>query len=273
MYLIDLSVLNCQIRIECADKHVEYLILTNYGSLRSINKAPDLDYRISRDQASHRFVISREGLEPRVAVNDGEFLFLLEKDITIELQKLRRDLYFLHSAALEFSAGSFLLVAASGVGKSTTTWGLLHRGFRYLSDELAPVQLEYIRVHPYPHAVCLKKEPPKPYFLPYQTLYTTRTIHVPTQRLPSDLCSTPLPLKAIFFLHRSRPSSEPAIQPVGKAEAAARLFASALNPLTHLGEGLDAAIEIVRRSVCFALAISDLSKTCALIENTLSSFD
>jgi len=45
--------------------------------------------------------------------------------LTIELQKLRSDLYFLHAAVLGFKGKACLLVAPSGGGKSLTTWGVI----------------------------------------------------------------------------------------------------------------------------------------------------
>jgi hypothetical protein len=48
------------------------------------------------------------------------------------------------------------------------------------------------------------------------------------------------------------------VEPVRKTEATARLFTNALNPLSHPGEGLDAAIEIVSRA----------QLTCELIKAT-----
>jgi hypothetical protein len=144
-----------------------------------------------------------------MASDDGEFLFLFEKDMTIELQKHRSDLYFIHSAALEFAGKAFLLVAPSRGGKSTTTWGLLHHGLRYLSDELAPIRLETMEVYPYPHAICLKQKQPQPYLLSDRTLYTSRTMHVPTELLPGEIGERPTPLIAIFFLQLGHQSFAP----------------------------------------------------------------
>lgn len=204
-----------------------------------------------------------------MASDDSEFLFLFEKDMTIELQKLRRDLYFVHSAVLEFAGTAFMLVAASGNGKSTITWELLHHGFRYLSDELGPVDLKTLKVYPYPRALCLKDKPPGLYPLPQKTLYTSRTLHVPIEGLPSGVGRGPTPLMAIFFLRYCPEASGPAIQAISRAEAGARLLVHALNPLAHLGDGLDGAIEIIRRSAHFKLSAADLPATCSLVKATV----
>lgn len=266
---IELAVFDCGIRIDCVDSRAESLLVANYGWFKRGPKDPQLHYYIDREPTSHRVVIVRDGVAPMVASDDGEFLFLFEKDMTIELQKIRRDLYFIHSAALEFSGKAFLLVAPSGGGKSTTTWGLLHHGFRYLSDELAPVRLEAMEVYPYPHAICLKQKPPKPYLLPDRTLYTSRSMHVPTEFLPGEVGARPTPLAAIFFLQLGLQSSAPGVEPIGKAEAAAHLFANSLNPLAHKGEGLDGVIELAKNNRCFQLTIGDYSATCALVKDTL----
>jgi hypothetical protein len=189
--------------------------------------------------------------------------------MTIELQKRRRDLYFVHSAVLEWAGKACLLVAASGSGKSTMTWALVHHGLRYLSDELAPIDLQTLEVHPYPHALCLKKEPPASYPLPARLLSSARACYIPPEQLPGGVNPCAIPLAALFFLRYSPETSRPAVRPLSRAEAAARLFANALNPLAHRGEGLDGALALVTRSACFALDTAELTATCALMTATL----
>lgn len=84
-------------------------------------------------------------------------------------------------------------------GKSTTTWGLLHYELQCLSDELAAIDLTTMRVHPFPHALCLKALPPADYPLPEKTIYTARTMHVRTECLPSQRRLEMLRLEAISF--------------------------------------------------------------------------
>src|SRR5215469_15121217 len=49
-----------------------------------------------------------------------------------------------------------LLPAAAGSGKSSLTAALVHRGYRYLSDEVALIEPSTFRVPPVPLAVCVK---------------------------------------------------------------------------------------------------------------------
>jgi hypothetical protein len=196
-------------------------------------------------------------------------LFLFEKDVTMALQRVRSDLYFVHAAVLDWAGYAVMLVGASGAGKSTTTWALLHHGFRYCSDELGPVDLQTLEVYPYPHALCLKEVPPAAYPLPAQTLYTPSTLHIPTVALPSAPCTDPRRLAAIFFTQYCPEAAAPMVRPLRPAEAAVRLFAHALNPLAHAEEGLDGAIALVTCCRCFALHTAALPATCALVVRTL----
>jgi hypothetical protein len=234
---------------------------------------PVLEYEVRRRGHSSQFCLGRHGREPITAADEGELLFILEKELTIELQKIRRELYFLHAAALSLGGRSLVIVAASGTGKSTTAWGLLHHGFDYLSDELAPIDLDSLRLQPYPHALCLKKEPPTPYFLPVQTLRTASTLHIPVAQLPNAAVSQPTPLSAMFFLEYCPELKIPTARMITKAEAAARLFVNALNPLAHEQDGLAGAALIAQRVPSFHLKSAELRLTCDLVKTTLDKLD
>lgn len=231
---------------------------------------PDLDYKIYyKDNQQGIIGVHRHGCVPEFAEDVGDFLYLFEKDMTVALESIRPELFFLHAAALEYNGGIHLLVAESGGGKSTTAWALLHHGFRYASDELAPVVLESMKILTYPHALCLKSVPPAPYNLPKETLYTERTLHVPVNVLPSLVVKDVLSLQSIFFVKYHAESTAPSIQDVTTAQAGARVYANGLNQLAHPSDGLDAAIQIARHSQCFELHTADLGMTCKLVTETL----
>ncbi len=228
----------------------------------------DLDYRVASVEGESR--VYRGAREIGRARSPGDVLFLLKQDLVVEIQGARPELYFVHAAALEHEGRALILVAESGGGKSTTTWALLHHGFRYGSDELAPVEPGTRRVHGFPSALCLKSDPPDSFPLPPGAIRTPQAVHVPVGALPAPLAQFPSPLAAIFFVRYQPGTPHPFVREVGAAEAGARLFAQALNALAHPHEGLDAAIDLARGSRCFSLETGDLRATSRLVVGAFS---
>lgn len=255
------------------DRQTEHLLRLNFGFLAADVDEFDLEFTVQADSHHATFAVTRRDQPTLIAGDVADLLFIVEKDMTIELQKIRHDLYFLHGAALEHNGRACMIVAPSGSGKSTTAWALLHHGFRYLSDELAPVDLNTMAVTPYPHALNLKSDPPAPYRLPEATLRTSGTLHVPVAALPGPAISHATPLSAIFFLRHTPNQPRSTIRPLHAAEAGARLYANTLNLLAHPAGGIDAAIAIARHSRCYSIDSSDLTQTCALISATMAAPD
>ena len=265
LYLVILEV---RIRVRCPDPYSFVLLSRAYDAFITPSSAHDLNVDIvAADDAAYRILIDEE--PPEIAADDYELIYLFEKGVTFQLQKRRKDLLFLHAGALEFQGRACILVAPSGSGKSTTTWALVNSGFHYLSDELAPIDPATLEVHPYPHALNLKKAPPDPFGLPADALHTEHTHHIPTDCFPTAVCERPVPLAAIFFLRYDPQATEPSILPVSKGVAGARIYSNALNLLAHSTYGLDAVADIARGGACFELITCDLSKTCAMIRQQM----
>ena len=267
--ILFLSVLGCTVRIRCQEGEARRLLTANYVLRREPPEHVELEYVIGKYREGSSYFLQRGSQPVRTVAEADDLLFFFEEDLTLELQRVRANLYFLHAAALEWAGKACLFVAPSGSGKSTTTWGLLHHGLGYLSDELGPVDLNTLKVHPYPHAICLKAEPPVAYPLPVKVLRTTQTFHIPPDTLPGKVSTDPLPLAALFFVQYNPHALSPTVHPLSKAEAGVRVFASALNPLAHPGEGLDGAIKIAAASPCFKLTTADLPSTCRLVQSTI----
>ena len=273
MSILWFSLFDRTVRVRCGSPELQTILLNVYSGLAVQQPTgipePDLDYEVAiMDRQPESILIQRDGQEPLYAEDTGLFLYQFEKDVTIALELIRSDLFFIHSAALEYNGRIHLLVAQSGGGKSTTSWALLHHGFQYASDELAPVNLDTLTVLPYPHALCLKSEPPAPYSLPADTFQTDRSLHVPVESLPCTIVNSPLPLQSILFV-QYRPNESPSITPISASDASVRVYTNGLNQLAHPADGLDAAIQIAQHCRCYELTSNDLHSTCELVRSTL----
>jgi hypothetical protein len=267
--VLHLRVLDVRIRVRCADPYSFGLLSTGYGAFVSAADTPQIEYLIDQSEDG-AFRIGGGGQPPDTVGDDYELLYAFEKGMTMAVQRLRTDLLFLHAAALEHEGRAVLLIAPSGSGKSTTTWALLSHGLRYMSDELAPIDLETLRVELYPHALCLKAPPPEPFTLPEGSLHTSYTIHVPVTHLPGERAERPVPLAAVFCLRYEPAAPAPSIRPISTAEAAAHIYSNSLNLLAHARYGLDAALTVARNGDCFELVTSDLRRSCELIKSRIS---
>jgi hypothetical protein len=265
--ILCLSIVDINIQVHCEDTRTYQLIKINYGHMQAEVSKCDMEYNVGPNKDAKGFFISRTGESILIASDESQFLYLFEKDMTIELEKQRHDLYFIHGAALVAQERAFLLVGPSGNGKSTLAWALSHSGFAYLSDELAPIDVSTLAVSPYPHAVCLKDAPAPPYELPAEALYTTRTLHVPVHVLQGGVRTQPTPLSAIFFITYSPTAEKPVSNEISAAEATARLYTNALNPLAHPRDGLDAAAQIASAVSCLKLVSADAASTCMLVKS------
>ena len=259
-----------RVRIECDNRDLYRLLEKNFETMVAEDDSCTLYYVINTDLDSIESIVSRRGSDfHAVARNAGEVVYYLESDLVVQLQLLRPGLLFLHSAVLSNASGAHLITGPSGAGKSTTCWGLLHHGFRYMSDELAPVSLQSCSVSDYAHALCLKSAPPVNYPVPHGACTTERGIHIPASAMPSPPVRCELPVRTILFLKYEAKAENIVIEPVRHAEAATRLYPNILNALAHRNDGLDAAVRLTENAACYHVIAADLGRTCALIANVI----
>lgn len=296
-----------QIRLRCVDFHAEIrsddpsvleCLRSNFSAMLCGPGPADLVYHIEGDAGrpagprvdGEPSYSAREGaarLEGRnglritrldsafdAPVRDlGDLIYLLESDLVVQAQLRRPDLLFLHAAVLELGGRAYALVGRSGAGKSTTCWGLLRHGFRYLSDEMAPVAVESASVLAYPHALCMKRDPPPEYAVPQSAMRTPRGIHVALPPGAVHPTAEPLSLGAIFLVEYDPRARAPWLGPVSPGEATARLYPQVLNALAHGRDGLEAAAALARAVPAFLLRSAALGETCRAVRECVDALD
>lgn len=263
--------------MRCGDEAIASLVEVAFGALMvpssSIHSEMTGRYEIERSNSNTAdgfHVRDPDGVCAQLEDADA-LLWHLDKTLTLALQHRRPELYFLHAAAVAFAGGVCVLPAPPGTGKSTLTLALLERGFTYLSDELAPIDITRGLVHHYAHAVNLKSPPPHPLRLPSGAIAIGRRFHVPTRFFrKAGVSEEPLPLLAFVFPERS--SESPTVcQRVTPSVAAVHLLANGLNAGAHRNDGLDVAVTLARRVPSFQINTRDLNTACTEIQTLMTA--
>lgn len=265
---LSLHVLGCGVSIHCDHSDAMALLRANFWAMIARTLDADLRYRVVAQ--GHTFVVWRnDDVLVGNARDLGALVYILDSDIIVQLQLIRKELLFIHGAVVTDATGAHILTGHSGAGKSTTCWGLLQRGFGYLSDELAPIHLVHTTVHPFPRALCLKNSPPKGFELPPETCGTPRGFHIPVSSLPSCETAVPLPVRTLLFVEYAADREKPAVCPIGPAEAAARLYPNVLNALAHHDAAMNGVTRVASSARAFLVQAAELRATCDGIQTAL----
>ena len=259
---------DCRFDLHCDNDHIGDLLTGVFGGLAAPLATPVVAhraYQIHGSEISGYTVTSADGCVEIGGVS--ELLVHVDKSITIDLQHLRPDLLFIHGAVLARDDRAVIISAPPGTGKSTLTLVALQAGLQYSSDELAPVDLQTLTVHPYPRAPHLKAVPPAPQVMPEGAMQYGEGYYVAVA--PSLTSRGPARLEALIFLRRDHDTFEGARR-ISAASGAAHLIANTLNLLAHPAVGLDAAASLSRAVACFELDATDLAGAAAAIRATLS---
>jgi hypothetical protein len=194
------------------------------------------------------------------------FLYLLW-DINQRVFRTSPDKLLVHAACVEHEGRALIMSAPSESGKTTLALGLVERGLGYLTDEAAAIDPETLLVHPFPKALSVDVGAQR--FLGRFEPAADRSLddylrgqwQVAPNRIRPGAVAAPVE-PAWFIVPRYVNGGDTTLAPLARAEALSLLMEQGLN-LHHNGRyGFERLGEIVRRSRCFMLIMSDLGSAC-----------
>lgn len=269
MHELRLDVLNQRASLSTDDPEIGSVLRDVFGAFAAVY-AGHADLSLGVLRRGPHFEVRTSSGAPVACSTLSDVVHVVDKDLTVEVQRRRPDLLFVHAAVLQYGSQAIVLAGDSGSGKSTTSWGLASLGFGFMSDELAPIDPQSLRVDPYPRALGLKRVP-EGLELPATALRLERTIHVPAADLGMQGRAAPLPLSRIFFVHHDPAVREPRIDPITTADTAARLYVLCLNALAHPASGLDAVASIATGVRGYSLTTAGLADTCERLRTAVEA--
>jgi HprK-related kinase A len=233
----------------------------------------------------------RRWLRPSVAIR-GDFVLpdaaplalqhgLLAAEMGMNLQMALGQKHFLllHASTVERDGKALLMTGLSGSGKSTLSAVLGERGWRFMGDEFALLDVETGLLHPFPRAVSLKN----------QAVYVLEEL-VPGERFGPVLRATPkgtirhlrpraeaiarmgeAARPALILFPRFGVDLQPEVRPVGSAEVFVRLTQASTNYVA-LGEPAFTSLTRLVTSVpSHAIDYRDTETATELIESLWSA--
>lgn len=177
----------------------------------------------------------------------------------------------LHAAVVERGGLAMILPAPPGSGKSTLCAGLIHRGWRLLSDELTVLDLDTGLVVPVPRPVSLKNASidvigrfaPEARFSPVVRDTTKGSVAHFKPPLSAVERAAEQARPAWVVLPRWQADAPTTLTPMGRAAGLVKLVENAFNFNVHGATGFNLLAGVIERCRCFELVYSDLADVAA----------
>lgn len=239
----------------------------------------DFDVTVTRTTGLRRWwraqaVFQFDGSEPFAPLPATHALPLLEWSMNWCISMHVQQYLLLHAAVVEREGCAVVLPAPPGSGKSTLCAGLIHRGWRLLSDEMALISLHDGKIWPLGMAVSLKNQSidvirafaPQAVFSP--TVHDTHKGSVALLKVPSAqverLGESAQPRWIVF--PRYVAGGPARLTPRSKAHSMLELGRNSFNYMVLGRTGFECLARVVDASNCY-----DFSYSC--LEDAVEIFD
>ena len=196
----------------------------------------------------------------------NDVVYALKVSAINMLMDVRADLLWVHAGAVTRQAGAVLFPGSYGRGKSTLATSLCARGWQYLSDDLAPIDLVAERVYPFPQAPRLREHQGKE--LPRESLNELTKNEVLLD--PGVIGKRSAKIRALIFPEFSLNGATELVV-YSKSMAVLGLIQNAVNFNVHNSETVTRLCGLVEKLPTYSLPFSDAKKACDLIDDILKA--
>lgn len=213
-----------------------------------------------------QLIFQFDGWTPFKPLPRSQALPLLEWGLNWSVASHSNQYLIIHAAAIEKDGLAVIMPAPPGSGKSTLCAGLVNRGWRLLSDELALISLDGRLITPLARPISLKDQSIEVIrdFVPGAVISReakdTAKGTVALMRAPTDsverIEETARPAWIIFPKYEEGAAAR--LAPRSKAETCLQIGENAFNYSTHGAQGFEALGNVVDASDCYDFTYGSL---------------
>jgi hypothetical protein len=213
----------------------------------------------------HEFAISGT-LEFESELLSPEQLFpSIKHEIARAFMRARPELVWLHAGAVAKDDHAILICGPSGVGKSTLSLALCAAGWRFLSDDIAPISMRENVVIPYFQGAAKRVSPGK--FVSADEIRGLELVSVNAE----DLCIqlAPAPFTTVIF-PQFRPQLGATLEIMPTGQAALELVRNMTNFVDHRDAAVRRARDISLSLPVYTLSYGDEKAAVDVIEQEVT---
>ncbi len=196
----------------------------------------------------------------------------VERSFLRNLSFLAGDYDFLHAAAVSWKNIGLIFPGFSGHGKTTICLKLVGQGFKFLSDEIAPLHREHGIVEPFPRLARLDRRSLDLLEIPASRAVRSKLPEGEEAEWLLDIGTVypsgyggPAKLRYTIFLQGF--AEETRLEPVAQTRALFALFKSGLRRPDNVPAGLFGFAPFLDRIRSFDLVIGDLQEAATMISD------
>jgi hypothetical protein len=191
---------------------------------------------------------------------------IVQRDISL----IAKDYFPIHAGAVSWADEGVIMPASSGLGKTTLTVKLVTRGFKFLSDEVACLDLKQETIAPFFRKLKLEDESRRLLGLPSWTNINTPLIKrgevewmLDIEDIVPDSLSNPVPLRYVLFLRGF--GERPRLEYIASSNALFELLKFSMSPVDDPAFLLFQLAPLLNGIQCFNLIVGELDETAELV--------